>query len=183
MKLALVFASALAAFVAAAPLDGDAHELEARQSFVPGNCGNPANARPFYRLYNSAAVDHFYTLSANEAQAATGLGYRREGISSYIFPNRAQGTVPLYRLYSASATDHFYTTSAAERTSAIGLGYTPEGIAGYIYPNNDCGGVPLYRLYSASGTDHFYTTSAAERNSAIRGGYTSEGITGYVFPY
>ncbi|KNZ77361.1 hypothetical protein J132_05789 [Termitomyces sp. J132] len=156
------FALALAALLALA----SASPLEDRQSLAAGTCANPANARPFYRLYNRAVVDHFYTLSASEAQSATNLGYRREGISSYIFPTSQRGTVPLYRLYSPSANDHFYTTSAAERNSAIGLGYNSEGVAGYIYPNANCGGVPFYRLYSPSGRDHFYTTSAAERDSA-----------------
>ncbi|KAG6832858.1 hypothetical protein H0H87_012790 [Tephrocybe sp. NHM501043] len=160
-------------------LEGGESELEARQNFGnPGRCGSRRRARPFYRLFNSAAVDHFYTLNTSELSAA---GYTFEGVSSFIFPTRQPGTVPFFRLYSPQATDHFYTTDPRERISAIRLGYRPEGIAGFIYPNNNCGGVPFFRLYSPSGKDHFYTTSRSERRSAIAGGYNDEGIAGFVY--
>ncbi|KAG6844192.1 hypothetical protein H0H87_000266 [Tephrocybe sp. NHM501043] len=179
MKFASLFTTAtlfVATFALPSP-EGDEAGLEARQNFR-NRCGSRRRASPFYRLYNSEAVDHFYTLNTAELSAP---GYTFEGVSSYIFSSRQPGTVPFYRLYSSQATDHFYTTSASERNSAIAQGYKSEGIAGYIYPNNNCGGVPFYRLYSPSGTDHFYTTSASERTSAITGGYTDEGIAGYVY--
>ncbi|KAG6832856.1 hypothetical protein H0H87_012788 [Tephrocybe sp. NHM501043] len=177
-------------------LEGGESELEARQNFgvgtilsrivnlpnflrVQNRCGRRIRARPFYRFYNNAAVDHFYTL--NRGEGASASGYNFEGVSSFIFPTRQPGTVPFFRLYSPQATDHFYTTSVSERNSAIGQGYNSEGIAGFIYPNNNCGGVPFYRLYSPSGRDHFYTTSISERSSAIASGYNNEGIAGYVF--
>ncbi|KAG6837770.1 hypothetical protein H0H93_001697 [Arthromyces matolae] len=181
MKFSLVaIASAFFAVATAFPTDN----IDVRDVQAPQACANPANARPFYRAYNSAKVDHFYTLSQNEINTAIRSGgYVSEGISSYIFPNSQTGTVPLFRLYNPTVVDHFYTTSSTERNNAQRLGYNSEGIAGYIYPNANCGGVPLYRLYSASGTDHFYTTSASERDAATGVGYVSEGITGYVYPY
>ncbi|KNZ77362.1 hypothetical protein J132_05790 [Termitomyces sp. J132] len=170
MQFALVL-TALLTFVSAASLN-----LEARQS-----CGDPANASPFFRLYNSGDVDHFYTLDASEGLSATNLGYTSEGVSSHIFPSEQPGSVPLYRLYSPGVTDHFYTIDAAERDSAVKLGYYLEGVAGYIYPNAICGAVPFFRMYSANGGDHFYTTSTPERDSALGIGYADEGIAGYVY--
>ncbi|KAG5337766.1 hypothetical protein C0989_008944 [Termitomyces sp. Mn162] len=170
MKFALVL-TAFLTFVSAASLN-----LEARQS-----CGDPANASPFFRLYNSGDVDHFYTLDASEGLSATNLGYTSEGVSSHIFSSEQPGSVPLYRLYSPGVTDHFYTIDAAERDSAVKLGYYLEGVAGYIYPNAICGAVPFFRMYSANGGDHFYTTSTPERDSALGIGYADEGIAGYVY--
>ncbi|KAG6891434.1 hypothetical protein C0992_006693 [Termitomyces sp. T32_za158] len=161
MKFSLLLATALLSVASALPTEVD-DSLEARQ-FV--QCGNPDDTVPFYRLYNSQVVDHFYTTDAQEANNAVArYGYTAEGISSYIFPSQESGTTPFYRLYSPTAMDHFYTTSASEANSASqNLGYNYEGIAGYIYPNRGCRGtVPFYRLYSPSGMDHFYTTSASE---------------------
>lgn len=90
---------------------------------------------PFYRAYNSATVDHFYTTSATELEAAiTNLGYVSQGTAGYIYPTQICGSLPLYRLVSTVLTDHFYTLSSAEVTSAEqGSGdYIYEGIAGYI---------------------------------------------------
>ncbi|KAH0579833.1 hypothetical protein H2248_002661 [Termitomyces sp. 'cryptogamus'] len=173
------FAFALAAFltlVSAAPLEDN--DLEAPQSPGTDACGTPTQARPFYRLFNSAVTDHLYTLSANEAPA----GYKREGVSSRIFPSQQPGTIAIYRLYSASATDHLYTTSLTEHNAALKAGFKSEGVVGYVYPSASCGGVPLYRLLSASGGDHLYTTSVVEREAAVRGGYVSEGVAAYVLP-
>jgi hypothetical protein len=42
---------------------------------------------PLYRLYNSGATDHFYTMSATERDnASDNLGYTKEGIAGYTFP-------------------------------------------------------------------------------------------------
>ncbi|KAG6906846.1 hypothetical protein DXG01_011725 [Tephrocybe rancida] len=169
MKLSLLFITGLLSFASAFPAPEGDSVLEVRQ--FRNRCPSRRRASPFYRLYNSAVVDHFYTVNTAELSAA---GYTSEGVSSYIFTSSQPGTVPLYRLYSSGATDHFYTTSASERNSAIGQGYQSEGIAGYIFPSRNCGGVPFYRLYNSANTDHFYTTSASERNTAIAsGGYTT----------
>ncbi|KAG5717099.1 hypothetical protein E4T56_gene7175 [Termitomyces sp. T112] len=183
MKFSLLFATALLSVASAIPTEMDSSDLEARQF---RQCGNPDDAVPFYRLYNSQAVDHFYTTDAQEANNAIArFGYTDEGISSYIFPYQESGTVPFYRLYSPTAMDHFYTTSASEANNAEqNLGYNSEGVAGYIYPNRGCRGtVPFYRLYNPSGMDHFYTTSASERDNAAGNGYNYEGIAGYVYPH
>ena len=43
-------------------------------------------AVPLYRLYSGEAGNHFYTVSANEADnAANNLGYQREGIAGYVW--------------------------------------------------------------------------------------------------
>ncbi|KAH7684508.1 hypothetical protein AAVH_40984, partial [Aphelenchoides avenae] len=46
-----------------------------------------AEVRPFYRMYNDGAVDHFYTMDAAEKANAIGkLGYSDEGIVACIYP-------------------------------------------------------------------------------------------------
>lgn len=90
---------------------------------------------PFYRAYNPAIVDHFYTTNVTEFEAAiTTHGYTNEGISGYIYPEEICGAQPFYRLYSAIETDHLYTLNEDEVDSAEqGAGeYVFEGIAGYI---------------------------------------------------
>ncbi|CAA7264982.1 unnamed protein product [Cyclocybe aegerita] len=100
----------------------------------PGTTGSDGTI-PFYRLFNGAHTDHFYTTTAGEVSSASRLGYDYEGIAGYIYQNANCGGVPLYRLYSGSSVDHFYTTSASERDNAIrNLGYTDEGISGYVLP-------------------------------------------------
>ncbi|KAH7711532.1 hypothetical protein AAVH_21144 [Aphelenchoides avenae] len=51
-----------------------------------GKCPCP-EVRPLYRVHNSGAVDHFYTMNKGEKdQAISKLGYKDEGIAACIFP-------------------------------------------------------------------------------------------------
>ncbi len=86
-----------------------------------------SGAGPFYRLVN--AVDHFYTMSAVERDAAIRGGYHYEGIAGYLYRHKVSGSSPLYRSLKPSTGDHFYTTSWAEAHTP---GYHYEGVAGYI---------------------------------------------------
>jgi hypothetical protein len=92
---------------------------------------------PLYRLYNSAKVDHFYTTSEKERDAAVKRdGYKMEGTAGYIYPRSGCGGVPLYRMFICGDNwDHFYTTNVEEKDNAIAPGgYRDEGIVGYIFP-------------------------------------------------
>ena len=143
-----------------------------------------------YRAWQPTVYDHFYT--ADEAEydrAARELGYTKEGIAGYVFPDAQLGTAPLYRLWNPKSHDHFYTMSAEERDRAVNqFGFTSEGVTGYIYTPTTgpfCGSVPLYRLYHAEPLfDHFYTASEEERmNALVKLGYTDEGVTGWLLRY
>jgi len=87
---------------------------------------------PFYRLFNLAVWDHFYTTSAADRDnAISNGGYVSEGIAAYIYTNPDCGGEPLFRLFNPATGDHFYTMSAGERDFAVSGGYVEEGIAGY----------------------------------------------------
>ncbi|THH20497.1 hypothetical protein EW146_g871 [Bondarzewia mesenterica] len=106
--------------------DGDAaYVFESRRS--------DAATIPLYRMFNSIAVNHFYTTSASERDnAIINLGYTDEGTAAFVYSSSICDSIPLYRLYSPRATDDFYTTSASERDIAVKrLGYNYEGIAAY----------------------------------------------------
>ncbi|KAJ8503199.1 hypothetical protein ONZ45_g11084 [Pleurotus djamor] len=139
---------------------------------------------PFYRAFQPAVANHFYTTNQGEMDfATTWHGYQREVDAGRIFASEASGTVPLYRLWNAAVNDHFYITDAMIKDNAIRQGYRDEGIAGYVLKSASCGSVPLHMLYSGAQKDHFYTTSEAEM---IRARdlykYVYEGVVGYVMP-
>ncbi|KAJ7848446.1 hypothetical protein B0H14DRAFT_2675874 [Mycena olivaceomarginata] len=150
----------------------------------PETCGDPTDARPFYRAYNPTEVDHFYTTNVNLVNAANS-GWPLQGVAALVFVTQEEATVPFFRLYSAAATDNFYTISTTERDAALQNGYVT--VAGdpftFIYPTQVCGSVPFYRLYHATKKDNFYTTSESERLDFIANqGYTDIEIAGYVLP-
>ncbi|KAJ7467996.1 hypothetical protein FB451DRAFT_1257708 [Mycena latifolia] len=147
-------------------------------------CGDPTNALPFYRGYDSAVVDHFYTTDVALVNAVV-TTYPLQLVAGLIFVTQEESTVPFYRLYSKAAKDNFYTMSTTERDNALNNGYvsTPNNPVTYIYPTQICGSVPLYRLYNSVGKDNFYTTSESERLDFIANqGYTDIEIAGYVLP-
>ncbi|MBK8009868.1 MAG: hypothetical protein IPK13_00840 [Deltaproteobacteria bacterium] len=120
---------------------------------------NNAHRVRFWRLWNGAIHDHFYTASSEEAKAATlRYGFTREDFESiYVFDGPGDGRVPLYRYYSGLAGDHFYTTQGGG-VGEIAPGYRFESVAAYVYTNPGDGRVRLYRYYSSVNSDHFYTT-------------------------
>ncbi|KAJ7853432.1 hypothetical protein B0H13DRAFT_1642903, partial [Mycena leptocephala] len=139
---------------------------------------------PFYRGYNSAEVDHFYSTNVNLVNQAA-AGWPLQEVAAFVFVTQEESTVPFYRLWSAAATDNFYTISATERASALQNGYilAPTDPFTYIYPTQVCGSVPFYRLYHETKKDNFYTISEAEREDFISNqGYTDIEIAGYVLP-
>ncbi|KAJ7624446.1 hypothetical protein FB45DRAFT_1060747 [Roridomyces roridus] len=157
----------------------------ATSALKPRTCGAPADAVPFYRTYNSAKIDHWYTYDVNALNSFNPQGWAFQNALGFVFLTQEEGTAPLFHLFNSGVTDNFYTMNSSEVTAAQQNGY---GISGnpstvYIYPTQVCGSVPVYRLYSASGTDNFYTTSESERVEFIANqGYTDVEITGYVLP-
>jgi hypothetical protein len=145
-------------------------------------CGDPANAVPFYRSYNGAVVDHWYTSKVAEIIVYNPQGYGLQGVTGLVFVTQEPGTTPFYGLYSASNTDHFYTISLDEKATVEKEGYTNYSVS-YIYPMQVCGSIPLFRMYGVSQGDHFYTTSDAEHVSVIANNrYLDQGIAGYILP-
>ncbi|TDL16762.1 hypothetical protein BD410DRAFT_794966 [Rickenella mellea] len=92
---------------------------------------------PFFRLFNPAVSDHFYTTSAAERNnAVANGGYISEGTAASVFATQVCGSVPLFRLFNPNINDHFYTTSAPERDNAVARGgYISEGTAAFVLPN------------------------------------------------
>ncbi|KAF9568682.1 hypothetical protein CPC08DRAFT_795010 [Agrocybe pediades] len=141
---------------------------------APQAYGDPRLLVPFFRLWNPALKDDFYTVSVDEKNNAIAkLGYNDEGVAGYLWPNtvaQQKKTIPLYRVYNGQAGvhNHFYTTSPVERDADINnLGYANEGTAGYVYNDTLCGGLPLYRLWSARAQNEFYTMDANEVNNVV----------------
>ncbi|KAJ7734980.1 hypothetical protein B0H16DRAFT_1576995 [Mycena metata] len=78
----------------------------------------PADALPFYRAYNPAGVDHFYTANVNVLLFSTG-NYPLQEVAALVF----------------TKLDNFYTTWETERLDFIAnQGYTEIEIAGYVLP-------------------------------------------------
>jgi hypothetical protein len=89
----------------------------------------------FYRLFRTATMDNFYTISTTERDNALQNGYATvtQEPFTYIYPTQVCGSVPFYRLYHETKQANFYTTSESERLEFIAnQGYTDIGIAGYV---------------------------------------------------
>ncbi|KAF7355824.1 hypothetical protein MVEN_00910600 [Mycena venus] len=127
-------------------------------------CGNPTSGVPFYRLYNAAGIDHFYTTDVTELIGACNVNPLQE-VATVVFLLQEESTVPFYRLRNVAKSDNFYTISTTERDNAIQNDYVlfaPNPVT-YIYPTQICGSIPFYRLINVAKVDNFYTTSEAER--------------------
>jgi hypothetical protein len=136
-------------------------------------------ATPFYRYWNAAVGDHFYTTSWGELNAGRG-GFSLDGVQCLIHPAPAAGTVALYRYWNPGVTDHFYTTDFNE----LGMGrfgWIHEGVAGFVYSAPAPGTMPLHRYWNPGAGDHFYTTNFDELGRGQHGwGY--ERVECYVLP-
>ncbi|KAJ7175031.1 hypothetical protein C8R43DRAFT_873285, partial [Mycena crocata] len=141
---------------------------------------------PFYRSYNSAQIDHWYTPDVAQINVFDCGGWVLQGVTGLAFVTQAPGTTPFFRVWNGAVGDNFYTTSTTERDAALRNGYVVDATSvpvTYIYPNQICGSIPLFRLFSSSGQDNFYTTSQAERVDFVANrGYADVSIAGYVLP-
>ena len=156
-------------------------------AFAPVDYGVPRWDSPataavgFYRYWNQAVGDHYYTIGRDDAALAT-LGYQYEGCEASVLVTSAPGSVPLRRMWSTTNTDHYYTTDS-DVSGAEMLGYQLEPYStGDVFTSQEPGTVPLYRYWSAVNLDHFYTPVRDDAAYAGRGYYEYEGIAAYVLP-
>lgn len=72
-----------------------------------------------YRLYNSNAGDHHYTLNSYERDMLVSKGWRYEGIGWYS--SDTNRSYPLYRQYNpnAKAGAHNYTLNSNEKDMLV----------------------------------------------------------------
>lgn len=104
-------------------------------------CAPPAGAAPLFRFYKGgAASDHFYTVSASEANFVSNNGWVFERVEGYLFLTQQEGTVPLYRLSRCLVTStgecdiqHRFTLSLDTKTILVNAGWGYDGIAGYAF--------------------------------------------------
>ncbi|KAJ7629041.1 hypothetical protein FB45DRAFT_47592 [Roridomyces roridus] len=158
---------------------------QSAMALKPRTCGAPADAVPFYRAYDSARTDHWYTYDVNALNDFNPQGWLLQNVLGLVFLTEEEGTAPLFHMYNGAVMDNFYTMNTSEVTAAQESGYkiSSNPLTVYIYPTQVCGSVPVYRLYSGSETDNFYTTSESERLDFITNeGYKDVEITGYVLP-
>jgi hypothetical protein len=145
----------------------------------------PQSTTGWYRLYNPATGEHFYTVDYQEAFALRDAGtFRLEGVEGKVFQVEFVDSVALYRLYNPTTNRHFYTTSIVELDIVTKQGFYLEGVQGFLTftslsPDGSEMG-PLYRLYNVITNDHFYTKSFDEAMAAERAGYVREGDMGRV---
>ncbi len=137
----------------------------------------PRDVEPgsMYRMYNPFTGEHFYTASADEAQAINNVGWWYEGIG-WVAPEKS--SVPVYRLYNGYVGDHHYTTSRVERDHLLAVGWSDEGVGWF---SDEDKGVPLWRQYNPNATvgTHNYTTSLDENDFLVSVGWRAEGIGWY----
>ncbi|MDP2946842.1 MAG: hypothetical protein Q8N88_01895 [Nanoarchaeota archaeon] len=141
----------------------------------------------FYRFWDTATNQHFYTSSKNEkSKVNTFPAFVYEGVIGEIYNLQAPGTIPLYRLWNSTEGWHIYTNNSNERDNLISAGLIDEGIAGYIYDSPGADRVPLHRFYSDYLKDFFYTTDEVEKQNigmtefSPLNTYEYNGVVGYL---
>jgi len=109
---------------------------------------------PVYRYFKKSIPDHFYTLSAQEANNA---GYVTEDGGFYVFQTQWTGSlIQLYRCLTTTSTpQHFVSSDPACE------GSTKESTYGYIFPSNaaPANTTPLARWNQVSTGDHLVETT------------------------
>lgn len=124
------------------------------------------------RYYSARDTDHYYSTST-----LIPAGYVSEGITTYVYPSQAPGTVALYQSYNSERRDHYYTTDLA---GAQTYGYRLDGIIGYVYPTQVAGSSPVYRMYNDSSKHYLATASTVERDAILNLGFAQQGFLGYT---
>jgi hypothetical protein len=136
-----------------------------------------------FRFFDSATGDHFYTLSAAEAnQIRTTLPTFHDEGSPWGTPDPGADTLPVFRFFDTANGSHFLTTSAIERDFI--LGHTPslhfEGQGFNTFAAPGAGTITLERFFNTLTGNHHLSASAAETASlhtttAIQQGWVDEG--------
>ncbi|KAF8124407.1 hypothetical protein K438DRAFT_2002725 [Mycena galopus ATCC 62051] len=146
-------------------------------------CGDPADAVPFYRIFDASIPARFYTPDVATVTTSIKTGYALETVAAMVFATQEESTVPFYRLVDPAISVNFWTINTTEVNTVVQEGYSVNTLAQvYIYPTEICGSVPFYRLSNSANKDSVYTTSDSERLDFITEGFTDLGIAGYVFP-
>jgi hypothetical protein len=122
-----------------------------------------------FRLWNPTNGDHFYTISKDEAESATGYAY--EGLACAVLAPDSTDGVPIYRGFDGAY--HVYSTEANEVATT---GYNSEGVR-FRAPNPSASTLPFYRFSSQYNRDRLYSTDKDAPN-----GYSRDGVTCQVFP-
>jgi hypothetical protein len=172
-------------FQSAATAGGTAPDVNANAGAAPASPAPPApgtadtsNGKvPLYRSANSTGNLHLYTSNAAEQNAN---GFHAEGLTGYLLPAQASGTVPLYRM-TGSNGDTLLTQAGSEQTAMQAHGYRDNGIIGYIATTQAPGTQPLYQLSSSDGSAHLYTTSSSEKSQFESQGWKDQGLVGYIY--
>ncbi|KAG0284979.1 hypothetical protein BGZ97_008003 [Linnemannia gamsii] len=106
----------------------------------------------------TSKADNYYTTNPKDMSKS---GYRFEGITGYLYPEKFANTVPLHHLFHPLSGDNFYTldkpqtspnSDGYEYKGKVGGELAPdnyvfEGVTGYMYPEPVEGTVPLFRWY------------------------------------
>jgi hypothetical protein len=101
---------------------------------------NGVDAVPYYRLFNTASLQHLWTTDANEYYTLLQFPqFAGEGVDGWIFSSQAPGTIPLYRLLYPFATPvaglHHWTIDPVEYTQLVTYyGWIGEGGSGFVIP-------------------------------------------------
>ncbi|MGY3408349.1 hypothetical protein ACVWZV_004462 [Bradyrhizobium sp. GM5.1] len=138
---------------------------------------DPPTTSRVERFFDSATGDHFYTLSAAEANQirATLPTYHDEG-APWGTPDKGADTIDLFRFYDSATGAHFLTTSTVERDFIIA--HTPtlhfEGVAFESYTAPGAGTLTLERFFNTISGLHHYSASAVE-TASINGGAAGPG--------
>ena len=136
---------------------------------------------PVYRFFQGQSNDHFYTLSASEAQGLRdnpNSGYSYEGIP-WATPSKGAGTTDTFRFYSTANGEHFLTTSTNERDLLIkangeyryeGVGFQTFDSTAANFASMAAGLVTLERFYNTNSGAHHFSASSAETQFILGGG-------------
>jgi hypothetical protein len=100
-----------------------------------------------------------------------------QGISCYVHPNQAAGTVPFYRFRNNTNQRYYYSVLR----TPLDPEWIYDGVEFYIYPNQSPppGTVPLHQFFYIKNNraGYFFTTNQSE-GSAL--GFTYQGVAGHV---
>ena len=131
---------------------------------------------PMYRLYNQWSGEHLFTLSKDEVDSLTSIGWKYEGVA---WQSPSFSLDPVYRLYNPYSGDHFYTSDWSEYEYLGSIGWNQEGVA--FYSASSATGKPIYRLFNrwlTQGT-HLFTTDYDEYQYLGGIGWSQEGTAFY----
>lgn len=136
----------------------------------PAPAPQPPNTGSFdvnvYRFYNPRSIEHLFTTSLAEGQAAQ---FNPEGVGFRVSAHGGPGRVGLFRC-SVPGHKHFVTTDAGCEGQHV------DYQLGSINVGPGLGTTPLYRLYNQRQGDHMVTKNAGEAT----GGYAVISVLGYV---